>query len=397
MRAKISAKTVTGLRPGETISDTEIRGFNARCWPSGAISFDLRYRTPGGERRRLSLGLHGALTADEARKLAKKRAGEVADDRDPVVERKVVTAKATNTVSAILDNYVDRVLGAKRSKPGQVSAFNRLVRPRIGSQSLYDLTRADMAKLFDGIEDSSGPVMADRTLAYLRKCFNWQQARDQNFLSPIVKGMARTSTKERARSRTLTDGELQAIWKATAGEGAFDRLIRFLLLTGARRTEGSAMTWGEIHGADWTLPAARNKTKVDLVRPLSKAAQAVLPKRRGGFVFSTDNGKTSFSGYSKAKAKLDRESGVKGWTPHDLRRTARTLMSRAGMSSDHAELCLGHVLTGVRGTYDRHAYYQEKAQAFERLAEQIKAIVDAQRGRPATTRFRGGFYHQTIM
>ena len=75
----------------------------------------------------------------------------------------------------------------------------------MGTRSIYELTRTDMAKLFDSIEDASGPVMADRTLAYLRKAFNWQQARDQNFLSPIVKGMARTSTKERARSRTLTD------------------------------------------------------------------------------------------------------------------------------------------------------------------------------------------------
>jgi integrase len=374
MQVKITAKTVAQLRPGQIISDTEIRGFSARCWPSGAISFDLRYRTPSGERRRLSIGLHGTLTADEARKLAKKRVGEVADDRDPVAERKVVTAKATNTVNAVLDNYVERVLDSKRSKAIQISAFDRLVRPQIGSQSIYDLTRSDMAKLFDSIEDSSGPVMSDRTLAYLRKAFNWQQARDEKFLSPIVKGMARTSTKERARSRTLTDDELRAIWTATKGEGAFKALIRFLVLTGARRTEGSAMTWNEIHDADWTLPAARNKTKIDLVRPLSKAAQAVLPKRRGRFVFSTDNGKTSFSGYSNAKAKLDRVSGVTDWTPHDLRRTARTLMSRAGINSDHAELCLGHVLTGVRGTYDRHAYHQEKAAAFEKLADLIEQI-----------------------
>jgi integrase len=376
MQTKITAKTVAQLRPGQTLSDSEVRGFSARCWPSGVISFDLRYRTPAGDRRRLSLGQHGNITADEARKLAKKRAGEVADNRDPVAERKVATAKATNTVNAVLDNYVDRVLAGKRSKAIQTSAFDRLVRPTIGERSIYELTRADMAKLFDGVEDGSGPVMADRTLAYLRKCFNWQQARDQNFLSPIVKGMARTSTKERARSRTLTDDELRAIWTATAAaDGAFNRLVRFLLLTGARRTEASAMIWTEITGTDWTLPASRNKTKVDLVRPLSKAAIKLLPKRKGTFVFSSDAGATSYSGFSKGKTKLDRESGVTDWTPHDLRRTARTLMSRAGVNSDHAELCLGHVITGVRGTYDRYAYHAEKAAAFDKLADMVAEIV----------------------
>jgi integrase len=372
MRQRISKRTVDALQPGESIADLEVRGFNARCLPSGAVSFDFRYRTKTGERRRISLGMLGAITPDQARARAEKQLDQIANDRDPAIERQ---RQRGTTVNAVLDNYVARVLATKRSKPGQVSAFDRLVRPHVGARSIYDLTRGDMATLFDGIEDNSGPVMADRALAYLRKAFNWQQARDQNFLSPIVKGMARTSTKGRARSRTLTDDELRAIWKATAGEGAFDRLVRFLLLTGARRTEASAMTWSELHGADWTLPAARNKTKVDLVRPLSKAAQTVLPKRHGKYVFSTDDGQTSVSGYSKAKAKLDRESGVKDWTPHDLRRTARTLMSRAGINADHAELSLGHVITGVRGTYDRHAYHKEKADTFDHLAALVAEIV----------------------
>ena len=138
------------------------------------------------------------------------------------------------------------------------------------------------------------------------------------------------------------------------------------------------MTWNEIARAEWTLPAGRNKTKVDLVRPLSGAAQAVLTSlsKAGRYVFTTD-GKTPISGFSKFKEQIDRQCGVTGWTPHDLRRTARTLMSRAGVNSDHAELCLGHVITGVRGTYDRHAYHAEKRTAFDRLAAQIETIVAA--------------------
>jgi integrase len=139
------------------------------------------------------------------------------------------------------------------------------------------------------------------------------------------------------------------------------------------------MTWSELHGVNWLLPAARNKTKVDLLRPLSKAAQATLPERRGTYVFSSDKGKTSFSGYSKAKAKLDLESGVADWTPHDLRRTARTLLSRAGVSQEHAEICLGHAQPVIVETYDRHSYDDEKRQAFERLAALVRTIVEANR------------------
>jgi hypothetical protein len=77
-----------------------------------------------------------------------------------------------------------------------------------------------------------------------------------------------------------------------------------------------------------------------------------------------------------AATPLDKASGVKGWTLHDLRRTARSLMSRAGISSDHAERCLGHVIGGVRGVYDRHEFHAEKRHAFEALAALIERIVN---------------------
>jgi integrase len=371
MRTRISKRTVDGLEPGDSIADLDVRGFTARCLPSGAISYDLRYRTATGERRRLSLGLHGAVTADQARAIAEKRLDDLARDRDPATERQ---RQRTTTVNAVLDNYVGRVLGTKRSKPAQTSAFDRLVRPEIGTRSIYDLRRADIARLLDSIEDGSGRVMADRTLDYLRGCFNWQQGRDDNFLSPIIRSMARTTTKELARDRTLTDDEIRAVWKATE-HGTFGALIRFLLLTAARRDEARMMTWQEINGSDWALPAMRNKVAAELVRPLSKAARDVLDTlpRKSDYVFAGRNG--AINSRAKSKERLDRESGVTGWRIHDLRRTARSLMSRAGVPSDHAELCLGHVLPGIRATYDRHSYADEKRAAFEALAKLVRQIV----------------------
>jgi len=188
--------------------------------------------------------------------------------------------------------------------------------------------------------------------------------------------MARTRPKERQRERTLSDDELRSVWAAASG--VFGSTVKFILLTAARRSEASAMRWAEIDGRDWTLPAARNKAKIDFVRPLSDTALAVLPVTDGSqYVFSTD-GKTPISGFSKFKVSLDRASGTSGWTLHDCRRTARSLMSRAGVSADVAERCLGHVIGGVRGTYDRHEYHREKQLAFEALAAQIDRILRPQ-------------------
>jgi integrase len=162
----------------------------------------------------------------------------------------------------------------------------------------------------------------------------------------------------------------------SASARVFASLVRFIVLTATRRGEAGGAKRSEIVGAEWTIPASRYKTKHDHVVPLSSAARATIPA--GSDWLFTLNGVAPIGGYSQAKAQLDAASGVTGWTLHDLRRTARSLMSRAGVPSDHAERCLGHVIGGVRGTYDRHEYYDEKAKAFEALAAQIDRIVRPQ-------------------
>ena len=142
-------------------------------------------------------------------------------------------------------------------------------------------------------------------------------------------------------------------------------------------------------GAEWTIPAARHKSKRDFLCPLSQSAQAVLAKLptkgRQGWIFTTD-GATPIAGFSKAKRafdtvmlaelqKIDLDAKLERCTTHDLRRTARSLMSRAGCDVDHAERALGHVVGGVRGVYDRHEFKAEKARVFDALAAQVERIV----------------------
>jgi integrase len=109
-------------------------------------------------------------------------------------------------------------------------------------------------------------------------------------------------------------------------------------------------------------------------------------KQNSGFVFSNENDRRrAFSGFSKAKAALDRtiadlreregRATMPHWVHHDLRRTARSLMSRTGVFPDVAERVLGHVIPGVRGTYDRYEYFDEKRDALERLAALIERIL----------------------
>jgi integrase len=206
--------------------------------------------------------------------------------------------------------------------------------------------------------------------------------------------MARIKPKERARTRVLSDDEIRAIWPELANAGTFGALITTLLLTAQRRDEVAQMSRKGI-GSDgiWTIPAERYKTKCANFVPLSKAALAVIaaqPTIDGSdYVFSS-RAKTPFSGFSKSKAALDKavlaamqkraKKGAKvepipNWTLHDLRRTAKTLMARAGVRPDISERVLGHVIAGVEGTYDRHSYADEKREALEKLVTMIERIL----------------------
>ncbi|MEI8152775.1 MAG: hypothetical protein WCG92_14390, partial [Hyphomicrobiales bacterium] len=127
------------------------------------------------------------------------------------------------------------------------------------------------------------------------------------------------------------------------------------------------------------IPAARYKTKRANVVPLPEVASAIiagLPKV-GDFLFTT-SGTTPFSGFSKAKAWLDEKSGVTNWRLHDIRRTSRTLMVRAGVRPDIAERVLGHAIPGVAGIYDRHDYIEEKRSALKALAIELDRIARGQ-------------------
>jgi integrase len=370
--------------------------------PSGSKSWAYRYRIEG-KSRKLTLGTLldpnakpdteadgdlPALSVVEARQRASAAGVKVARGIDPIAERQRKESKAKNTVNSVLDTFVARYVKDLRSGDQVERGFDVYVRPRIGNKSIYDLRRRDIVEMLDEIEDENGPVMADRVLAYVRKAFNWQATRDDHFAPPIVRGMARTKPKERNGKRVLDDDEIRDLWSALQrfeGPACYPAYVRNLLLTATRRNESSDMHSDEMANGVWIIPEERYKTKLDHVIPLSAMAIENMPKGKG-FVFSTTEGEVAFSGFSKAKEQLDRliaedrakagRPAMPNWTLHDLRRTARSLMSRAKVPTDHAERALGHVMGGVRETYDRYEYLDEKRAAFEALAGLVALILN---------------------
>lgn len=368
------------------------RGFAVKVTSTGVRTYVLRYAINGVDRL-ATIGRVGDWSALNAVKEARRLRQLVDRGEDPLGERhKQRQAQAeekaqadTSSVAAVCESWFKREGHKLRTGDYRRHELSRLVYPRIGKTNVLTLTRAAIVNMLDDIEDKHGASMAGHTLAYLSAVLNWHEGRVDGWRSPIVRGMRRPLSQE--RERVLGDDELRAVWQATAAGTPFDRYVRFVLLTACRRSEASGLVRSEISRqpvsplADrwqtlWTLPAARNKPGVELVRPLSDQALAALGEISEGCYAFTNRPEPLTTSLSTLRGRLQKKSQTNNWTLHDLRRTSRTLMSRAGVPSDHAERCLGHVVGGIRGIYDRHRYVAEMAEAYAKLAALIERIVN---------------------
>jgi integrase len=378
--ARITDASIVALKPASLryeVSDPQQRGLRVAVYPSGRRTFIVRYRVDGRSKK---LTLTAGISLAAARKAAADALFQVSQGEDPAGKR-TAKLRPKETVLDIAEEFLTRHRDKLRSVAQYENIVRRLVLPELGHLPISAVRRRDVSRLLDKVEDSSGPSMAQITLAVVRRLFAWHAARSDDFNSPIVRGMSRIKASERQRDRTLKDDELARIWKVTeADNSAYGCFIQFLLLTGCRRDEAARLTWSEIKGTIWTLPSSRNKTKKELERPLSAAALAAITKapRIAGsdYVFTSNGGR--FYAYAHRKRELDRASGTSGWRIHDLRRTSKTLLARAGVAPHVSERCLGHVIGGVEGTYNRHSYREEMLIAYEKLAMLVQQIVEPQ-------------------
>lgn len=399
---RITKTSCDRLVKGETIYDTEIRGFRAACLPSGRITFGYQYSSPTGKGRPyLALGLMGEITPDEARKLAGDAASAVRHGRDPVDEKQMEEARSTNTVRFVFNEWFTKyVPTAKDGKPLRSAdaikgIFERHIFPELGDIPVYDLvktakTTGSVTDMLDKVKDSGGSkggiVMANRVYTWLQTVLEWWRDRDDKFVTQPMPS-SKPGGKEKSRDRFLPWDEIADFWRATDElEEPSKQYWKTVLLCGGRRNEVANMHTRELEGDNWVIPSERYKTDVDHIIPLTPSLKAVLPKLpKDGYVFSTTKGEVPISGFSKMKATLDKKinalrkregrTAMKSWQIRDLRRSCRTLMVALGINEYHAKAVTGHKMKGIDGVYNVWGYLPEKAAAIEKFAEHIKSLL----------------------
>ncbi|MBD0273141.1 MAG: tyrosine-type recombinase/integrase [Acetobacteraceae bacterium] len=266
-------------------------------------------------------------------------------------------------------------------------AMERDVLPRLGGRPLRETTREDWTKLV-AAKKRVAPAMASLLYRTASAFLGHAEAHGWVAASPLPrKGLAAIAPPLAARERVLGDDELRALWRASEGLNPKPRaFVRLLVLTAAREMEVADIAAGEVDLAAgrWTIPQGRTKNGASHTVPLCPLALAELaavcpgqgaptgPRRR--LLGATGGG---LRGFSKLKARLDALSGVTGWRWHDLRRTARTGMTRIGVPRDHAEAAINHVSgrSALERTYDRHDYAAEVVAALGRWQAHVAELV----------------------
>jgi integrase len=293
----------------------------------------------------------------------------------------------TGSFQQVADNWFKRHVEGNglRSKPEIERQLKKYVYPKWGASPFLDIRRKQVSALLDDIEDKHGKSMVDHVLATISSIMQWQQTRDDDYVSPIIKGMRRNNEAE-SRSRVLDDREIRALWQACEdiGDATYGRLVRVLLLTAQRRDKVATMRWVDLADGTWTIHTSkREKGNAGALRLPALALDLIAqqPRLAGNPYVFFGRGGTRFHNFSQRKHDLDALlADMSPWVLHDLRRTARSLLSRAGVRRDISERVLGHAITGVEGVYDRHTYEAEMADALTKLAAVIDTIINPPTG-----------------
>jgi integrase len=404
LRKQLSEEGVAKLKPPATgqvdYFDTLLPGLILRVGYGGSKTWLVRHylkcRDEDGKKTSIptthKIGRHPILAVKEARNKARLFL------TDPVKAKAVDTGSFRDEA----ENFVKRYVEAEKKLRTQDEIerlLKTLVYPHWQDRPFRDIKRGDVADLLDHVVDNNGARQADKALAIIRKMMNWYATRNGDYVSPVVKGMGRYHVAKRKRvlgnvgiNGGYDDAEIRAVWKACGDMGTFGALIKTLLLTAQRKEKVTSMKWDDVRGGVWTIPQEdRQKPNAESLR-LPPAVLDIINAQpriadnpyvfagRGRGPINSTHGKKALNQKLSDMARKQKLPDMPPWVIHDLRRTAKTLMGRAGVRPDISERVLGHTIPGVEGVYDQFDYDSDKADALIKLAALVEKIINPPSG-----------------
>jgi integrase len=395
-KRKLTEMFVTRVRPKAhafATWDTHQRGLCLLIQPSGHKSWKVVYQHHG-RARWFHIGDVAAIGLSDARRIAGRIMVAAAEGKDPLAERNA--ERSRGTFAELAEAYVERHAKKTNKSWKQADALvRRHLLPRWGKLQAADVTRSDVRSMMAKIE---APILANQTLAAASAIFSWAMKQDVLTTNPCMK-IDRNQTT--SRERVLSDAEIPKFWSASDDAGLVaSSALKMILLTGQRPGEVARMRREHVEDGWWTMPGDPVPA---LGWPGTKNAQSHrvwLPQSAQDLIAEVSDATTGFVFANSRGGPIDRlddamrdackKIGAERATPHDLRRTHGTMVTRLGFGRDAMNRVQNHREGGIASVYDRHQYGEENRRIMEAVASGIMAMVEGTTGHDNVVRLEAG-------
>jgi len=373
-------------------------GLFLRVLPSGAKSWIYRYTLPDGRRRKMALGQHPELSLADARTKHADLVKLVLKGQDPSTPPTPEIIPEQTTVADLINIYLSGSghLSTKTLAENK-RTLEKYVQPIIGHRPAKEIRRPDAIVLIERYTETPGQARAVMKIA--RAMFTWALHREYVDFNPFAHVVAAVpAIKARSKTRALNDDEIKHFWQALLAEKDprslyTRRALMAILVTGQRPEEVTASTFDEIavgfknkpfcktcrRCGWWTIPWQRIKTRNRREENhrvyLSDLALNIFSNGQGGSIYSNARG-TALARHALSHYVDDHKCwGLEKWTPHDLRRTAATGLSRLGCPDEVIDAILNHAKKGIIGVYNQNKYDAEKQHWLTIWSEHIYNLI----------------------
>lgn len=416
-RVNLTEARVLALKPDPSgrrrleLRDAIVPGLVVRA-AAHRKTYVLHTRYPGAKHpTRRAIAECGTISLDSARATARQWIEQITKGIDPVTEarrRAVDRPRQDVTFAAVAEDYLKRKVAGQRRAAEAGRIVRNILVTAWGKTPVTEITRRDVVRLVEEINDRPAPVYAALVFAHMRSLFGWVVNRgiygvEQSPCERVKIGEL-VSRRKQTRLRVLNDDELLCFWKATGRMPyPWQHMFRLLLQSGVRRNEAAGARFGEFdfERKIWTIPQERFKSGVSHQVPLTADMLTILDSvprfRKGDYVFSFKFGERPALILHQAKLKLDALmlrylkalARLRGDDPdavkltpyviHDLRRTTRTRLAALEVNDTVAEMVLGHSHRNpLQRIYDQHGYEPQMRKALEIWNAELRRLVSPQ-------------------